>query len=502
MPILPMDSHKNPPAGELGKNRGSQAETPAPPRQNSCLERWDRRFRLPFPSTGELFPSDARPSALALGVVLCCLLAPGNLAAQASPEIREIMDRLERLEQQNKALTEEVHQLRQELAGARGQTPASTPTLEERVAVEESRTEEQAQSKVEASQHFPIRITGMALFNAFRNSEGSGGQQYPLFAWPERQASGGGSFYQSTIGLEYMGPQSFLGGSVHGSVYMDFAGGTGAPLDQDFRLRTGSIEIDWTNRSIAAGLLSPIFAPREPASLAQVEFSPLASAGNLWLWIPQVRFEQKVRFGDEFGLRAQAGVVQTEESVPYQGSTAKPEPARPGIEGRVEAYFGAEDGRRIEIAPGFHTSDTHVAGTSVPSNLFSLDWFTNPWRKLEFTGAFFTGQNVGPVGGLEGFTILPSGLAIPVHSKGGWGQLTFLATRRLSFHIFSGLENDREADLTPYAIDRNWLYGANFFYRLAPNVLLGVETSQARSRYVETGMRLNNHYDLALAYLF
>jgi hypothetical protein len=444
----------------------------------------------------------SRLSALARRV-LFSLFVPGLLAAQTpSPEIRQIMERLDRLEQENRSLTEEISQLKQDLAAARGQPPAAAPALEEKVAVQEGRTEELAQSKVEASQHFPIRITGMALFNAFLNSKGSGGQQYPSYAWRGSQASGGASFYQTTLGLDYSGPQSFLGGKVHGSVYMDFGGGSGTPLDLGFRLRTGEIEIDWANRSIMAGLESPIFAPRQPTSLAQVEVPALSAAGNLWYWLPQVRFEQKVRFTGHSGVRAQFGVVQTAEIQPYQQNSYSPAPVRPGAEGRFEFYYAAEDGRRIEIAPGFHTSTTHVAGMSVPSNLFSLDWFANPWQKLEFTGAFFTGRNSGPVGGIESFTVLPSGVAIPVHSTGGWGQLTLLATSRLSFHLFSGLEDGRTTDLAPYTIGRNWLYGGNLFYRLAPNVLLGVEASQARTSYIENGLRLNNHYDLALAYLF
>jgi hypothetical protein len=460
--------------------------------------------------------------------VLLTLLAPGILVSQmasrlaaqaASPDLRQvdlgqIMERLDRLEKQNQSLAEEVHQLRQELAETRGQPqPApGAPPLDEQVAVDRSRIEELAQSKVEASQHFPIRVTGMALFNAFLNSQGSGGQQYPLFAWPGIQSSGGGSFYQTTIGLDYSGPQIFGGGKVHGDVYMDFAGGSGTPLDLGFRLRTGEIEVDWANQSILAGVESPIFAPREPASLAQVEFAPLSAAGNLWLWTPQVRFEQKIRFTDQTGVLAQFGAVQTNQVQAYQPAAQYapvPEVARPGLEGRFEFYHRFEaspdssaGAPRIEIAPGFHTSVTHVAGTSVPSNLFSLDWFANPVSKLEFTGAFFSGQNVAPVGGLEGFTILPSGVAIPIHSRGGWGQLTLLATPRLSFHLFSGLENGRTADLAVYAIGRNWLYGGNLYYRLAPNVLLGAEVSQARTDYFEGSLRLNNHYDLALAYLF
>jgi hypothetical protein len=33
-------------------------------------------------------------------------------------------------------------------------------------------------------------------------------------------------------------------------------------------------------------------------------------------------------------------------------------------------------------------------------------------------------------------------------------------------------------------------------------VILGLELMQARTTYLQTGRRLNNHYDLALAYQF
>jgi hypothetical protein len=39
-------------------------------------------------------------------------------------------------------------------------------------------------------------------------------------------------------------------------------------------------------------------------------------------------------------------------------------------------------------------------------------------------------------------------------------------------------------------------------YRLAPNILGAFEYSQTRTTYLGIGTRLNNHYDLALAYLF
>jgi hypothetical protein len=434
----------------------------------------------------------------------CWLLLPGVLAAQSSPEIAEILARLKHLEQQNQELAQEVHQLREELAATRAPAApaAAVETLEEKVAVNRSRTQDLAQTKVEASQHFPIRITGMALFNGYLNSKGSAGYQYPLYAWPGSEASGGGSLRQTTLGLEYQGPRTFLKGKISGSIYMDFWGGSGAFLNQDFRIRTAKIQMDWDSRSLMAGLESPIFAPRQPASLAQVAYAPLSGAGNLWQWIPQVRFEQQFHFDEQSGLRAQVGIVQTVESYGYEGYGPQPEPARPGVEGRFEFYHSWDDTRRIEFAPGFHFSSTHVAGGSLPSDLFSLDWRMVPAARLEFTGAFYTGRNVGHLGALESFTILPSGAVLAVHSQGGWGQFTIPATSRLSFHLFSGMEADRGADLRAGAIARNWMYGANFFYRLAPNVLLALESSQARTTYLDAGYRLNNHYDLALAYLF
>jgi hypothetical protein len=295
---------------------------------------------------------------------------------------------------------------------------------------------------------------------------------------------------------------------------MDFFGGSGRALDQLVRLRTATIAIDWSSRSVEAGLEKPLISPRDPNSLAQVGLSPLSGAGNLWLWIPQVRVEQRLRLGGQVALRAQVAAVQTNEVLPSYATAAPGYPnatgyipelesRRPGVEGRLEFSHGEE--RRIEIAPAFHRSVTHAADSSVPSNIFSLDWYARPFAPVEFTGAFFTGQNVAPLGTgayRQGFTILAPGYVRPVHSRGGWAQLTLRATPRLWFNLFSGEQDDRDSDLVRGGVGKNLAYGANFFYRLAPNVLLSFETAQVRTNYVGGSTQLNNHYDLALAYLF
>jgi hypothetical protein len=439
-------------------------------------------------------------------------LWPLSLSGQTGQQLSNIMERLDRVERENRSLSEEVRSLRAELAASLASTreskgpvntaeaqPAGVADLEEKLEMQQQRVDELQATKVEASQKFPIRLTGMALFNAFLNSKQNGGAEYPVVASATGAGTAGATIRQTIVGLDFRGPATIWGGKVQGSFYMDFFAGA---ANSAMRIRTGSIEVDWKSRSILMGLEKPIFNPREPSSLAQVGISPLTGAGNLWLWLPQVRAEQDFHFDAATGLRAQMGVVQTREIGPYAG-TATAEAARPGLEGRFNFFHNLDDERRLEFAPGFHTSTSHAGGQSIPSSLFSLDWFFNPWRRLEFTGAFYTGQNVALLGSgtRQGFAVFGSH-AFAVSSKGGWGQATLRAAPRLDFHLFTGQVDDANPQLGVGAIGKNLLFGANAYFHLAPNVLLGLETTQLRTVYLGQGTRINNHYDLALGYLF
>jgi hypothetical protein len=440
-------------------------------------------------------------------VVLIALACPAFLSAQTQPpDMAGILERLDRLERENRAMAEELQTLRAQLTAAQTSEAAPDQTPEEKVEVQGQRIEEQAQTKVEASQRFPITLTGMALVNVFANSRQNGGSDYPTAASAAPGTDrAGATFRQTVIGLEYHGPQTFLGGTVHGSLFMDFYQGA-APLQEWIRLRTAAIQVDWKTRSIKFGIDKPIFNPREPDSLAQVGLAPLTGAGNLWLWMPQLRLEQDFAFSGSSGVRAQAGLVETHETNPYvtEATSGKVETVRPGVEGRVVAYHKLDDNRRLEIAAGFHASTTHADGFSIPSNLISLDWFFNPWQRVEFSGAFFSGQNVSNLGTgaiNQGYYVYYDS-AEAINSTGGWGQFTIHTFRRLDFHLFSGQQDYQAGQLNAGSVSRNIIYGGNLFFRVAPNVLLGPEVSQTRTFYLGLGNRINNHYDLAFAYLF
>ncbi|MBV9768462.1 MAG: hypothetical protein JOZ32_02725, partial [Bryobacterales bacterium] len=191
---------------------------------------------------------------------LAVLLAVPGIQAQQTSELQQVLERLDRLEEENHKLADEIHALRTELAASKGQStqeqsiPAQTPaagpevpSLDERVQVAEQRISDLSQEKVEASQRFPISLTGLVLFNAFLNGKNSAGDEDPTTASATPgSTTNGATVAQTVLGLRYQSPQALWGAHVNGSIFFDFYGGTGTSLDQTARLRTAAIQLDWT----------------------------------------------------------------------------------------------------------------------------------------------------------------------------------------------------------------------------------------------------------------
>jgi hypothetical protein len=474
-------------------------------------------------------PRLRRSSSIAVGA----LLSVSAIHAQATPEMREVLNRLQRLEEANRELMGEVRSLRTELAAVRGGAPATSETATADAPVTEQasvnpansvnptnvdkvRIEELAQTKVEASQKLPVRITGMALFNAYGNSRYNGGNENtPVASLLPGDATQGGSLRQTVLGIQFESPKSVFGARVSGSVFADFFGGSSDSRGHTLRLRTATVSLDWASTQVTVGQDKPLISPRDPNSFAQVGVSPLTGAGNLWLWQPQARVEQRFKFGDRSGLRAQVGVFQTRELgeegngynsyvPPPTGSFVIPsERPDPGLESRLEFWHRLGENTRVEIAPGFHYNTSHAGTSNIPTQIYTVDWLIKPSEHFEFSGFYYTGQNIASLGALpQGFLFGTAGRAHVVHSMGGWAQVRIPVTQRLAFDFYSGTQDDRNADLVTGYIGANRAYFGNAQYRIAPNVILSLEGGQVRTQYLGTWTRLNNHYDLAVAYLF
>lgn len=421
-----------------------------------------------------------------------------------APDLQNVLERLDKLEAENARLREEIRELRDELT-APAAVAVTAPTPDERLDVQENRTAELEQTKIATSQRFPITLTGMLLFNAFRNGQYSGTAQTPAFSTLSRApVSAGATLRQTVLGLKFTGPDLPGGGKATGSLYMDFFAGTNAPNNNLLRIRIATLDLTWKNTTVSVGQDKPLISPREPVSLAQVGISPLTAAGNLWDWNPQFRIEQRFAFSEHSGLRAQAEIYETTENysaaLPQQFASSL-ERLRPSYEGRLN-FFAESGTRRVELAPGFHMGSTHVAGGSIQSRIAAMDWLVRPFARLEFTGEMFRGSDVAGLGALQGFNVSAAGVVTPIHTHGEWGQLAYTATSRLSFHAYSGQQVNRATDVPVTGTTRNFVYAGNLIYKFAPNVMAAIEASQSRTEYLGAGLRRNNHYDLALAYLF
>lgn len=417
------------------------------------------------------------------------LVAAVSLAAQ---DLSAILARLEKLEAENRELRGEVKQLRDIVEGAK-------PTVTERLDIVERRVEEQASTKVEAPNRYPLEITGMAVFQTFYNTRGSNGADVPTTAsaTPGRAAAGA-SPRQSVIGLRYHGPQTVFGGKVSGSMYMDFWDGNTEGAAPPFRVRTAEVTVDWASRSLALGMMKPLISPHDPSSFAYIGVSPLTSSGNLWRWQPQLRFEQRAGW-----FKGQAAVMQTNEDSTGAPANLINNRRRPGLELRGSASHSFDDTRRVEIGFGGHFSESRIGAQSLPSRIASIDWLVTPVPKLTLSGNFFNGENVHHLGALrQSFRIAANGFINTVHSRGGWTQLSVPFTPRVTLNVFAGIHDDRNADLNRGQNGANRSGGANIMWRFAPNVIMSFESSQIRSSYVGTFNRRMNRYDLAIAYLF
>ena len=356
---------------------------------------------------------------------------------------------------------------------------------------------------MESSHKLPISITGMLLFNSFHNSYS---QQTPdsyyLLNGPNES---GATVRQTMLGLQYQNSSLPGGGKLTGDLMMDFWAGGPYPATNWLRLRTAELSFDWDSRSFMVGQEKPLISPYNPNSLAEVGILPLAGSGNLWLWLPQARYEERLRFGPDSGLKLQAAVLQTQETYASVAPeyTSSLEKTRPAFESRLAFWHKWGEDRRIEVAPGFHASTTHVAGTAVDSRIASLDWLVAPWSKLQFSGAFFEGRDMANLGApARRFHGVFHRAVIPVHGEGGWLQASYSPISRLTLNLFSGLQNNRTKDLAPADVITGFTYAGNVMYHFGPNVLIGVEALRLHASLLANPNQFQNHYDLSIAYLF
>lgn len=350
--------------------------------------------------------------------------------------------------------------------------------------------------------------------NAFHTTDKVNNSDVPQFAVPaatgDNPASDASSaaIRQSRLTLVGLVPE-FGKGALRGELDVDFFGGqqpsTGGRTFPLLRIRRAFAELAWTRYALLVGQESPPIAMVSPSSLASIGFPGFAGAGNLWLWIPQVRLSADLVPEGGVRLGAELAVLAPTSGEAQAAFFTQPDPAersgRPYLQGRLRARWGAGETQAEVSAGGHYGWLVDTGGDRVDSRALAVSLWVPFSPAVELRAEGFTGQALAGLGGGGiGQSMVRDG--VPVGSTGGWAQLNLKPTPAWELGGGAGMDDPDDADLVAGSRLRNVAVEGHLAWRKAP-VVLGLEVRHLRTRYAApTGTLTATHVNLAAGFEF
>jgi hypothetical protein len=363
------------------------------------------------------------------------------------------------------------------------------------------------QTKVETESKYSLRVTGLLLFNAFSNAGVVDDADLPTFAFPRTPGASHGSLSatlrQTVLGLAATGPM--IGGAQSSAIInLDFFGGVtnnsygyAAPSGY-VRMRDAQLGLDWSRTTVQVGYAQPLISPLSPTSYATVAQPSFTGAGNLWVWSPQVRVEQRIPLFTQSGIHLEAGLLDLPATNYYATQLVSPVEAsrRPGVEGRISYHADSSataSPRSLVLGVGgYRASQEYASTTNIPSWAVTGDWQIPLSHWIDISGEVYRGRALGGLGGgaykdiLTGTdpnTSLP--LTIGVDTAGGWSQLKLNFNERMEANAIFGIDdafssNFRQVTIPstatwPVSVARNSSVVGNFVYRPMSSLIFSPE---------------------------
>jgi len=462
-------------------------------------------------------------------IVLCCTVlgiaqqapAPEQELARVSRELQETQAELKESRRQIEELRQGLEALRTQVQNqvqseAQGSTaapapaetadvsPAVTPhsgeptvsAADQDASFLSAKVAELHQDKVESKSKYPVRISGLILFNAYGNHGVLDAQDLPSLAFPGGSSisSGGvgGTLAQTLLGVDVRGPRLF-GAETSGSAEVDFGGGI-PPIEYGaatgiVRLRTATVHLDWAKTSINIGQDIPFFSPLNPTSYATVQSPGLSWSGNLWVWTPQIEVQHRFTLTDNSMLVLQGGVLDpfTEEIPQFQGriASAGEESRQPAVSGRISWDRSAATRFPFVFGiAGYRAKQRYLPFPQVDSWTVNADAKIELGRYFGLSGEGYRGEATGGLGGGIWTSVSYPDPTTPhagihgLQSAGGWAQLKFTPIERFEINGALGQDENFASNFLkyPYAADgstplkKNRTEVINFIYK--PNSLL------------------------------
>jgi hypothetical protein len=392
-----------------------------------------------------------------------------------------------------------------------------------------AKVEEHEQVKVESASKYRLKLSGIALFNAFDTSGQVDNLDAPSVAAPTLAYGSGSvsaSFRQSILGLRGIGPRVF-GANTSADLQVDFLNGAGSPYAGAgagiVGLRIARVQFDWRNTSVAAGLETPFFSPNSPTSYLSLAVPAFSAAGNLWNWTPAVRAERRFDWNSA-ELKVEAGFL---DSAGYSVSSTTDRVPTPGEASRQPVYAVRISGnnRMEDHAVVFGVSGVYIPLSFPGRTLYGsgaiADWKFPIIPKLQLSGAFFSGKGLDGFGGLALPAIQPQAYSqylyvtaptlASIPAIGGWSQLKFTLNNRSEFNLAGGLgqrnpgrlrQAARYDSLLTNIPDSNRAFFLNYIFRPRGDLVFSAEYRRFYTNIVDAAPVVAGQIGLAAGFLF
>jgi len=406
--------------------------------------------------------------------------------------------------------------------------------LREQLEAIQAEVQQHDQIKVETVSKYPVRVTGLILFNAFSNAGVVDDAGLPTIALPRNPGTSHGSagvaMRQSILGLEATGPRLFAARSS-AQISIDFFGGVSTntfgytTTTGLLRLRRAQIALDWKSTSVVAGMIEPLFSPLSPTSYATVAEPALSASGNLWAWVPQLRVAQRIPFSGQRSLVLEGGLIDPGSASYITTQLVDPVEAarRPGYEGRVsyrEEGSSTATPRPFVLGAGAYSSEQfYNSTTNVHSWAVSGDWQIPILSRIELTGEAYRGRSLGDFGGGSYKDILTgvdtaTGLARSsgLDVVGGWNQIKLRIAAAIEANATFGMDDALSSNFDGLTLSsstapfelyaRNSSVIGNLIFRPRTYLILSPEYRHIESWRYTGSPNVANIFTIAAGYQF
>ena len=350
-----------------------------------------------------------------------------------------------------------------------------------------------------------VEFTGLVLVNGFYNSAAVNNLDVPLFTLPDVTGvkAAGAVVRQTRLGLHVDDP-NVLGGALGAEIDADFLGEGATQISPTLRLRRALATLSWAHTQLLFGQESPLVSDRNPRSLAAVGWPEFSSAGNLWDWIPQIRFTAEA--GYTLRLALQAAVLAPNGGGPG-GYLLAPDSAertgRPYLQGRVRLGWGPTDDPS-ELAIGGHQGwlrglDSLTGDSILVSRALTADTRIKIGA-AEILAEAYVGKGLAGLGGGGIGQNIGTGGA-PIRDKGGWAQLNVKTAPWWMLGGGCGIDDPDDADVPSGGRLKNIVCEGHVEVRPEGGLVFAF-TFRRLDTFYSSGDYVVNHLNLAAGYAF